>query len=239
MELVLEHTNGILRLPESTLVIALDDTGHEKFPDPNYPVFGLGGCAFLVRDYQRLIETPWNYMCGKYFPDFRRPMHATDLRKPSKEQLDALNHFYENFQFFRLATTVSINAEKDIEQDYIQIIGASMLNRILDVTKSVIFDRCIILIEESERIELKIVQCFSEKIITGEGNEVKIEIGLIPKSACIPAMEVADMIVHTAGTQTRHRLKGNKTPKPDFEKIFNSVPKFLTSFMEIQEVKSI
>ena len=118
-ELILEHQNGREHLSERTLVIALDDTGQEEFKDPNYQVFGLGGCAFLVKDYQRLIEKPWNYMCQRFFPIIRRPMHATDLEKPSKEQLDAFKHFFEKFEFFRIAVTASVKTINEVENDFI------------------------------------------------------------------------------------------------------------------------
>jgi hypothetical protein len=26
-------------------MVFVDDTGHEEFADPNYPVFGFGGCT--------------------------------------------------------------------------------------------------------------------------------------------------------------------------------------------------
>jgi hypothetical protein len=104
IELILEHQNGEEHLSENTFVIALDDTGQEEFKDPNYQVFGLGGCAFLVRDYQRLIEIPWNYMCNRFFPENERPMHATNLKPSSlsSEQKGALKHFFEKFEFFAL-----------------------------------------------------------------------------------------------------------------------------------------
>lgn len=238
MELILEHNKGIERLSESTLVVALDDTGNERFKDANHPVFGLGGCAFMVRDYQRLVEGPWDYMCSKYFPDIKRPIHATDdLKNLTEDQMNAINHFFERFEFFRIATTSSKNTETSVEEDFIQIVGASILQRIVDVAKWTNFDRLFILIEESERIELKIVQSLSNKKIEKNDQEIQIEIGLIPKSACIAAMEVADVIIHTAGGQTRSRISGNTNFRLDFKTIFQSVDKRLTSFMEITNVE--
>ena len=94
--LVLDHGEGVLTLGVDTLVVALDDTGHEAFADSNHPVFGLGGCAFLVKDYKRLIEAPWNYMCQRFFPEVERPMHAADLCRPTSEQPEASPHFKPN-----------------------------------------------------------------------------------------------------------------------------------------------
>jgi len=237
-QLILEHKTGIETLTESTLVVAIDDTGNENFKDLKHPVFGLGGCAFMVRDYQRLIEKPWNYMCSRFFPEVERPIHAADnLRNLTNEQLKAISHFFENFQFFRIATTSSVKSEKTVQEDFIQVVGASLLQRILDVAKWTDLDRLFILVEESERIEMKIVQSLSGKKIKTKDKEIKIEIGLVPKSACMAAMEVADVIIHTAGGQTRNRINGKKGFRPDFQKIFKDVDERLTSYMEITKIE--
>lgn len=41
------------------LLIFLDETGSEKRIDPNYPIFGYGGCAIMGRDYSSVIDIPW------------------------------------------------------------------------------------------------------------------------------------------------------------------------------------
>ncbi len=47
-----------LRLPPSSLVVFVDDTGHETLPD-GHVVYGLGGCAILDADLDRLIRISW------------------------------------------------------------------------------------------------------------------------------------------------------------------------------------
>jgi hypothetical protein len=239
IELILEHQNGKEHLSENTLVIAIDDTGHEEFKDSNYQVFGLGGCAFLVRDYQRLIEKPWNYMCKRFFPEIERPMHAAKLSSLSQEQLDALKHFFEKFEFFRIAATASIKSVKEVDSSFIELVGASLLQRICDIGKWADFDRVVIIFEESERIEMKVIQSLSGKKIKRNESEIKIELGLIPKSASVPALEVADFIIHTAGAQTRSRNLGNKKVRKDFEIVFRNVDERLVSFIEITSAVAI
>ena len=232
VELILNlQTGEEKRLPDATLVVAIDDTGHEEFKDPNYQVFGIGGCAFLVKDYQRLIEKPWNYMCHHFFPDMKRPIHAADLGKLSSEQLGAFKHFFEKFEFFRIAVTASIKSIKEVENGYIEVVGASLLQRICDIGKWAVFDRLFILFEESERIEMKVIQSLANKKIKQNSKEVEIELGLIPKAASLTAMEVADIIIHTAGNQTKSRMSGKKEVRKDFEIIFRNVDKRLVSFM--------
>lgn len=82
MEIELHNDNGSsILLDENTLLFVLDETGHEEFKDPSYEIFGIGGCAFNVKDYQRLIEIPFNFMCKKYFPEVVRPWHTADIIK--------------------------------------------------------------------------------------------------------------------------------------------------------------
>jgi hypothetical protein len=35
-----------------------DETGHEDFADPNYPVFGIGGCAVLAAAIDQNLRIP-------------------------------------------------------------------------------------------------------------------------------------------------------------------------------------
>jgi hypothetical protein len=52
----------------------------------------------------------------------------------------------------------------------------------------------------------------------------------------MPALEVADFIIHTAGAQTRSRIFDSDKVRKDFEIIFRNVDKRLVSFMEITKV---
>jgi hypothetical protein len=47
-----------LVVPNKCLVFYIDDTGHETLA-LGHPVYGLGGCAALGRDLDRLILQPW------------------------------------------------------------------------------------------------------------------------------------------------------------------------------------
>jgi len=235
-ELVIEHQNGKEYLSDKTLVVAIDDTGHEEFKDPNYQVFGIGGCAFMARDYQRLIKEPWEFMCRNFFPELQRPLHAAELRGISDEQIDALNYFFTNYGFFRIASTASIKSIKDVDNDFIEIIGSTLLQRICDIAKWTDFERVYIIFENSDRIEMKVLRSLSNKKIKRGLQNIDIDLGLMPKAACNPALEIADLIIHTAGTQVRSRISGNKQFKKDFENIFRNVDERLVSFMEITKV---
>ncbi|WP_409187581.1 DUF3800 domain-containing protein [Bradyrhizobium sp. RDM4] len=47
-----------LSVGPSCLMFFIDETGHETFADPNYPVFGLGGCAIASSSIEATIAEP-------------------------------------------------------------------------------------------------------------------------------------------------------------------------------------
>ncbi len=236
-EIILESNKGQIVLGSKTLLFAIDETGHEDLNDPNCPVFGFGGCGCMVRDYSRLIEKPWELICEKYFTEVERPMHATDLRKPSKEQIDILNRFFTTFEFFRVATIASKKTINMQNYETIKIMANILLNRLCDVGKWADFNRVVIIFEESQRIEMEIMNSLVGKNIDRGSEKIPIELCLMSKSSSTPALEVADFIVHTAGRQTRHRITKNNDFLPDFTAIFKTVDSRLTSFMEITKIE--
>jgi hypothetical protein len=38
----------ILQVDENCLMFFVDETGHEEFADPEFPVYGICGCALLA-----------------------------------------------------------------------------------------------------------------------------------------------------------------------------------------------
>ena len=53
-----------LNLPEKSLVVFIDDTGHEALVK-GHPVYGLGGCAAMAHDLDRLVRHPWHEVLRK------------------------------------------------------------------------------------------------------------------------------------------------------------------------------
>ncbi len=240
MALFLQGDFGTLELEDSTLVIALDDCGHEGRQAENGSCFGFGGCGFVVSDYHRLIEAPWNYMCEKYFPEVRRPVHAVDhLRNPSPTQIGALTHFFTRFQFFRLAAVASVNTTLVGDVGLVQAMIAATLNSVARVAAQATFTRVFVLVESSERIDRDVIgQMQGRRLKSSSGRiDIPLEVGLIPKSAAMPAMEVADVIAHTAGSQIRHRnARPQAAPRRDYVDIFESVDPRLVAFAEVGEI---
>ena len=67
-----------LKVSNSALIVFVDDTGHEALV-PGQPVFGLGGCAVMAADLDRLIRHPWLDVRRRVCGSPENPLHAADL----------------------------------------------------------------------------------------------------------------------------------------------------------------
>ncbi|MET4037956.1 MULTISPECIES: hypothetical protein [unclassified Bradyrhizobium] len=68
-------TAGALTIADQSLVVFVDDTGHEVLV-PRHPVYGLGGCAVMAGDLDRLIRHPWHEVRRKVTGSADTPLHA-------------------------------------------------------------------------------------------------------------------------------------------------------------------
>jgi hypothetical protein len=64
-----------LILPDRCLAVYVDDTGHEALM-PEHSVYGLGGCAVMGRDLDRLILQPWREIRKRVTGSPDTPLHA-------------------------------------------------------------------------------------------------------------------------------------------------------------------
>src|SRR5258708_38999028 len=71
----LPDSDNRLILPEGSLVVFVDDTGHEALV-PGHPVYGLGGCAVLSSDLDPIIRDPWRDVRRKVTRSPETPLHA-------------------------------------------------------------------------------------------------------------------------------------------------------------------
>src|SRR5687767_2309976 len=67
-ELVLERTD---------LLVWIDEPGSETLSDPNYPVFGIGGCAITGDRYVEEIDQPWRELKTAHFGGSDKLLHAS------------------------------------------------------------------------------------------------------------------------------------------------------------------
>src|SRR6516225_8720989 len=89
----------------------VDETGHEEFADPKFPVFGLGSCAILAAAIENNLRTPWREMKERWFGGPDVPLHAADLRCPTEKQINAIAEFFRKQEFGRFAVTFTKNTK--------------------------------------------------------------------------------------------------------------------------------
>jgi hypothetical protein len=76
-----------LHLPQDCLAVFVDDTGHDQLVR-GHPVYGLGGCAGLSQDLDRVIRGPWRAIRQAVagLPDAQ--LHASEFGHTNSRKLD-------------------------------------------------------------------------------------------------------------------------------------------------------
>ena len=239
--LSLVHEKGTLDVPDSALIVGVDDTGNDLFADERHPVFGLGGCAVLARDYFRYLDDPWCYMKDSYFGGRNQKLHASDLKNPTAEQLHALDHFFTRFPFFRFAVMAAETLKNETLETNIHLVSFCVLERVAEFAKWSQPTEIIFIIERSQRIERDLLKHFSAYRFGNCEIEIRPRVLLASKEVCGSPVEVADFVIQSAGAQVRNRLRGfagiENIARKDFAAVFNKVDSKLVSYVELLSAK--
>lgn len=226
----------------STVLVFIDETGHELLKDKQYPVFGLGGCLCLARDYQKQIYEPWK-LVESTFDNSQLPLHASALPKNRMTDVhfDAINNFFATNAFGRFACIVSNRTINSSPYDFFTIAIADLHEKIRAIMQWLTFDKVVMLIESSERTKHKITNHFDQYRLEANGTQIPIHHFFIHKKHNEPGIIVADFIVQTAGSTAfskgKNKIKSH-ADRRDFRNIFCSVDEKLVSFIEIDSVTS-
>jgi hypothetical protein len=100
-----------IKVHRHCLMFFTDETGHEEFADPKFPIFGMGGCALLAAAIDPVLRQPWREMKARHFGGADTSLHAADLRSPTDDQVKALGEFFESQEFGRFAITMTDKTE--------------------------------------------------------------------------------------------------------------------------------
>jgi hypothetical protein len=235
--LSLQHEKGALDVHDSALIVGIDDTGNDLFRDASHPVFGLGGCAIMARDYFRHLDEPWNVMKDQHFGGRKNELHASKLGHPSKSQLAALEKFFTCLPFFRFAVMTADTLSNTTAETNLHLVSVSVLHQVADFAKWVQPTEIVFIIENSQRIEQDLLKHFSTYRFGNGEIEITPKVMLASKDVCCSPVEVADFVMQAAGAQVRNRLRGfagvRNIIRKDFAAIFHKVDRRLSGYTEL------
>jgi len=183
-----------LQVSPTCLMFFCDETGHEKFADPEFPVFGLGGVAVMAGAIPHVIAAPWRKMKSEHFGGENAPLHASDLRHPSAQQLAALSEFFKMQEFGRFAVTLTSAAKVPKHLTSHSVISASIKKRWEELATRMnpMPTEVAFIFEALERTDELIQNYFSPTFVNIAQNAVPVHYGLLNKSSGDPTLEIAD-----------------------------------------------
>lgn len=229
-----------LKLQPNCLLLFIDETGHERFADDEFPIFGLGGCGVIGSSYQDLIRYPWIRMKNECFDGSNFPLHASEMREPSQRQIDAIATFFRANQFSRFCAISRSTTQIDESLVPYQATAICLTERIRRIATQYPFDSIAMIFEASDRADMLAARFFSNFTLAVDGIDVPIKKGRMSKSLCEPGLEVADFIMHTAGAQVRAQLMGKVDGKrkfrKDFDCVFHSVDKRMADYLLMDSI---
>jgi len=240
--IILETKENKVQIEGNSLLVFIDETGNEYLKDKEYPIFGLGGCAVICKEYNNSIRTPWYNMKDAFFDGKANKLHAKDLFQPKKTQINAMSEFFKKNKFARVAAVMSNKTINNTEYDIYNLITSALYKRVLDVANWTCFNRVIFILEDSERCNSLAKKFFPSYKFEEYDDKLskKIEVPskyfFCNKEKVEPGLEVADFIIHTAGAQLRDRISKKNLKRKDFEVVFNGVDKKLSSCMLIEKI---
>ena len=227
-----------ITLTHYDLLVCIDDTGHEGLA-PGHMFYGLGGCAVLGSDYERLIEQSWRDVRRLVSGDENKPLHASDFgRHATPGQFQKVSSFFAENHFMRIGAVGTTATLLPDNMPLMQIVLESLKLRIVDVARYSPFRSIVVVFEDNPRTNSLTERYFGDFQLEEDGKPLPVVCNFMPKSANFPGLEVADFIANTIGGHARRNLvEGEKGFGKDFQAIFHSVDRRLASFVGIESVE--
>jgi Protein of unknown function (DUF3800) len=235
-----DETGVTLTFSGDTVLVFIDETGHELLKDKQYPIFGLGGCLCLARDYRTQICEPWKLVESVFEPS-QLPLHASALPKHKMTDMhfSAINSFFTSNAFARFACLVSDQTINSSSYDFFAVAIANLYERIRTIMQWLAFDKVVMLIEASERTEQRLTSHFNQYRLEANGTQIPLHHFFVHKKHNEPGIIVADFIIQTAGSTVfskgKNKIK-SYTDRRDFQNVFCSLNDKLVSFIEIDSI---
>jgi len=230
-----------LKPSDNCLLYYLDETGHENFADPNYSLFGIGGCAALTESCYRLVDVPWREMKVKMFGSPDIPLHASStLRTATEAQREAIIRFFKDNLFSRFASVIRFDSPIPHNYPPYQVVAGVTYNRMGELAIPYTIDSLALIFESTQRGNHLAESYFGAFEVKHEKHgDLPTEKYFMDKSVGEPGLEIADFIINAAGRHVRHFMRtGQREPNEMFKAIFHSVPRPLVQYMEIESAEA-
>lgn len=235
----------VLRLPLRSLLIFIDETGNEDLSDPMNPTFGRGGCGSLLPEYKRRIAKPWRRLKRERLGGATQPFHATDFEqtRPTLHQITEINAFMA-LPFWRFATMCNSRTELPDGINAHKAISLVTIGYFARLVAKCDVDVAALIFESSKRGDSLVQRDYDLAGIDLKnmwGHRVEVEGCFMSKDAMEPGLEVADLIVHTAGRQRRHEIAGKSGRTKDFQQTYwhSPIPPEFLAISKVEIAKAI
>ena len=225
-----------LVLQDRTLAVFVDDTGHEALVK-GQPVYGLGGCAALGRDIDRIINQPWKELRRRVAGSSDAHLHAHKFSRIARvDDFEAVAQVFRTQPFWRFGAVFTTETTLLPEISLMRTMKSVLQKRIQDIVEMTLCKEVSIVFKSSERTNDLIQNAFHQFDFNRGSKRIPSECYFMPKAAGEPALEISDFVMHAIGRQTRHNLNQRGSFLPDFCAVFHAVAPNLTSFIEVDDV---
>jgi len=217
-----DTSNRPIQVNGNDLLIAVDETGHERFTDSKYPVFGLAACMCLGSEYENFIHKPWERVklgAGLKSSD---ALHAASIDLSNKKLITGLTTFFQSSKFGRIAIGCSNATIFMIDINPIDLCVKVLFENVRKAFDVYNPNNIVIVIEESSRLNKIYRKSFMDNRLYVSKKGVLTNIGLMRKSEGFFPLEIVDFIAQAYGNEIIRQLYKKPMVRKDVKSIFTN-----------------
>jgi len=220
------------------MVFFIDETGHEELAEGHH-VFGMGGCAALARDLDRLIRFPWRRIRKAVTGDEDTPLHATELNSTlTTEQQALIGSFFQDKNFRRVGVASTFKTKLVGEIDLMTVIANALAKRIVEIVRWSPAPSIAVIFECNDRIAKRLEEVLGPISFSEDGKPIPVEWCFMKKGGD-PGLDVADFVANTMHGMALANLRGQDAySRKDFKAVFRTKNPKHSSFIYIDKVES-